>query len=55
MNQPVIIDLYPNDELTLRVYNNLDDKTQYDEIHIFIEEDGVYSERIRIMQKGGKK
>ncbi len=52
-HQPVIIDLYPNNELTLRIYNNLDDKTQYDEVRIFVEEDGTCTERIRIMNKGG--
>ncbi len=46
--QPKIIDLYINDEITLRIYNNPDDLTQFEQIHIFIEEDGKCVETTRL-------
>ncbi len=39
--QERIIDLYPNNEIVLRIHNNTEDQTIYEEMRLYIEEDGT--------------
>ncbi len=43
-----IIDLYPDEELVLRLYNNTDDLTQFEEMRIYVDEWGKYIETTRM-------
>jgi hypothetical protein len=51
MEQPKILDLYVNDEIILRIYNNPDDITQFEQIHIFVEDHGVSTEKTRLIKR----
>ncbi len=54
MKQPKILDLYVNNEIILQVHNNPDDLTQFEEIHIFVEEHGTCTERTRLIKRSKK-
>lgn len=39
-NKERILDVYINDKLIVKIYNNPDDLTKYREMHLFVEEWG---------------
>ncbi len=43
-----IIDLYPNDEIVLRIHNDINDMIAYEEMKLYIEEDGKCVETTRL-------
>lgn len=46
----LIIDIYRNQEIILRIHNFTYDLTAYEEWKIYIEEDGTCTERIRVVR-----